>query len=179
VDSFQVLWVYNTAESCHFWRMQKLIRSPDPLPNRSVANLSCFVECRVTGNLGTRNLGWKSNLCRVTGNLWARNLGWKSNLCRVTGNLWARNLGWKSNLCRVTGNLWARNLGSEAGWPYRCLLSREDTRKMSSNRDGFLLNPYPTKNHPHILRYINCLSQNVWCSDERHHMRKLQLTNIS
>jgi hypothetical protein len=58
------------------------------------------------------------------------------------------------------------------------LLSREDTRKVSSDRGWFLLNPYPTKNHPHILRYLNRLSQNASCSDERHHMCSCRTTEF-
>lgn len=67
-------------------------------------------------------------------------------------------------------------LGSESrhqGWvslPEFVLLSREDSRKMSSDRGCFLLNPYPIKNHPNILRYMNCVSQSACCSDERHGM---------
>jgi hypothetical protein len=38
LGSFEVLQVYHMSEPCRFWRMQRLIRSLDPLRNRSVAN---------------------------------------------------------------------------------------------------------------------------------------------
>jgi hypothetical protein len=44
------------AESCHFWGMQIRIQFLDLLPNRFVG----FVECRVTGNLWARNLGFEA-----------------------------------------------------------------------------------------------------------------------
>jgi hypothetical protein len=78
-------------------------------------------------------------------------------------------------------------VGSESrrrGWvplPEFVLLSREDTQKMSSDRGCLLLNPYPIKNHPNILRYMNCVSQNASCSDELHRIcscRPTEFRNI-